>query len=369
MNELNVINLEDTIDDNIPQNDEDTSKGNDESSASESTNDTDDNREDNQEGNEDGNNEPTSSIYQYLKNHGISDPSKIQFENEDGTIDEQDFNSLSPEEQLEILNEISDPGITNEEFETINYLRRNRMSLKQAMETYARQQLDAYLNEHPEDVHTRTYSIDDYSDDDLYIVNLKKQYPDFTDDELLSKLDEAKKNEELYKRETEALRNTYKAQEDEAIAEQEARRQQQVEDLHKTLMESANNFNEVQMDYKDDSSDSIVVEDSDKQIMMSYLLDADENGKTQLVKDLEDPNALIELAWLRTQGADALSNLTQYWKGLLTEERAKNKKLESQIEKMNKKEDPNTVITPSPKKNQTADAFGWKSAWGNEDLL
>ena len=180
----------------------------------------------------------------------------------------------------------------------------------------------------------------------------------FTDDELLSKLDEAKKNEELYKRETEALRNTYKAQEDEAIAEQEARRQQQVEDLHRTLMESANNFNEVQMDYKDDSSDSIIVEDSDKQLMMSYLLDADENGKTQLVKDLEDPNALIELAWLRTQGADALSNLTQYWKGLLTEERAKNRKLESQIEKMNKKEDPNTVITPSPKNNQTADTFG-----------
>ena len=30
MNELNVINLEDTIDDNIPQNDEDTSKDNDE---------------------------------------------------------------------------------------------------------------------------------------------------------------------------------------------------------------------------------------------------------------------------------------------------------------------------------------------------
>ena len=313
MNELNVINLEDTIDDDISQNDEDTQKGNEEPSESEPTNNTEDNREDNTEGNEDGNNEPESSIYQYLKNHGISDPSKIQFENEDGTIDEQDFNSLSPEEQLEILNEISDPGITDDEFETINYLRRNRMSLRQAMET---------------------------------------------DDELLSKLEEAKKNEELYKRETEALRNTYKAQEDEAIAEQEARRQQQVEDLHKTLMESANNFNEVQMDYKDDSSDSIIVEDSDKQLMMSYLLDADENGKTQLVKDLEDPNALIELAWLRTQGADALSNLTQYWKGLLTEERAKNRKLESQIEKMNKKEDPNIVITPSPKNNQTADTFG-----------
>ena len=32
MNELNVINLEDTIDDDIPQNDEDTLKGNEESS-------------------------------------------------------------------------------------------------------------------------------------------------------------------------------------------------------------------------------------------------------------------------------------------------------------------------------------------------
>ena len=122
MNELNVINLEDTIDDDIPQNDEDTPKGNEEPSESEPSNNTEDNREDNPEGNEDGNNESESSIYQYLKNHGISDPSKIQFENEDGTIDEQDFNSLSPEEQLEILNEISDPGITDDVFVIIYFV-------------------------------------------------------------------------------------------------------------------------------------------------------------------------------------------------------------------------------------------------------
>ena len=39
----------------------------------------------------------------YLKFNGIDDPTKIQFENEDGGIDEVDFNSLSREEQLTML--------------------------------------------------------------------------------------------------------------------------------------------------------------------------------------------------------------------------------------------------------------------------
>ena len=43
------------------------------------------------------------------------------------------------------------------------------MSMAQVMEAYAQQKLDAYLNEHPEDVHQKSYAIDDYTDDDLYI--------------------------------------------------------------------------------------------------------------------------------------------------------------------------------------------------------
>ena len=43
----------------------------------------------------------------YLKSYGISDPTKIQFENEEGGIDEVDFSSLPKEEQLTMLKELA----------------------------------------------------------------------------------------------------------------------------------------------------------------------------------------------------------------------------------------------------------------------
>lgn len=308
-----------------------------------------------------------NSMYTFLQSRGIIDPSKIQMTNEDGTVEEVDFNSLTREEQLEILQEVTDPGLTKDEIDTINYLRHNRTNLRQVLDQYAQQKLDAYLNEHPEAKHQKIYQIDDYSDDDLYIVDLKKRYPDFTDEEILSKLDEAKGNETLFKKEAEVLRNTYKAQEDQAEADRVQQEQQQAQDLRDNLMNAASNFNEVQLDYTDDQSDSLVIEDTDKQQMISYILDQDENGKSQLVKDLEDPDALIELAWLRTQGAEVLSNITKYWKETLATERAENKKLRAQIEKLSKKGN-STVVVPSAPNDPPKDQKAY-SAWDNSGLI
>jgi hypothetical protein len=39
-----------------------------------------------------------------LKTRGIDDPSKIKFEGDDGGIEERDWNSLSKEEKINILN-------------------------------------------------------------------------------------------------------------------------------------------------------------------------------------------------------------------------------------------------------------------------
>ena len=307
-----------------------------------------------------------NALYSFLQTRGIKDPTKLVFNNEDGSTEEVDFATLTPEEQLDILQQVTDPGLTEDEINTVNYLRRNQMSMAQAMEAYAQQKLDAYLNEHPKDVHQKSYAIDDYTDDDLYIVDLKKRYPDFTDEEILSKLDEAKKNETLFTKETEILRNAYKAQEDQAEAERVQLEQQQAEDLRNNLIAAASNFNEVQLDYTDDESDSLVIEDSDKQQMISYILDQDTDGKSQLVKDLENPDTLIELAWLRTQGAEVLSSVTKYWKETLAEARAENKKLQAQIDKLNKKNGSTVVVPKAPHVKEDTKAY---SAWDNSGLI
>lgn len=307
-----------------------------------------------------------NALYSFLQTRGVKDPTKLVFNNEDGSTEEVDFGTLSLEEQLDILQQVTDPGLTKDEIDTVNYLRKNHMSLSQIMEAHAQQKLDAYLNEHPEAVHQKIYTIDDYSNDDLYIVDLKSRYPDFTDEEILSKLDEAKKNEDLFAKETEILRNTYKAQEDQAEADRVQLEQQQAEDLRNNLMEAANNFNEVQLDYTDAESDSLVIEDADKRQMISYILDQDADGKSQLVKDLEDPNTLIELAWLRTQGAEVLSSVTKYWKETLAASRAENKKLQAQIDKLNKKNGSTVVVPKAPHVKEDTKAY---SAWDNSGLI
>jgi hypothetical protein len=290
-----------------------------------------------------------NSIYLFLQERGVKDPGKIKFTNEDDTEEEIDFNSLSTEEQLEVLKQVTDPGLSEEEISTINYLRHNNTTLQQVIDYWAQKRLDDYLNEHPEAVHQKQYEVDDYSDDDLYLTDLRHRYPDFSDEELLAELESAKENEDLFKKKTEILRNTYKAEEDQAEAARQQQEAQQVEDLRNNLMDAASRFNEVQLDYTDDKSDSLVIDEEDKQQMMSYILNQDSEGKSQLVRDLEDPDRLIEIAWFSTQGPKMLSELTKYWKGLLAEERAENKKLQAKLDKINKTGTSTVVSTRQPR--------------------
>ena len=100
--------------------------------------------------------------------------------------------------------------------------------------------------------------------------------------------------------------------------------------------------------------------------MISYILDQDANGKSQLVKDLENPDTLIELAWLRTQGAEVLSSVTKYWKETLAAARAENKKLQAQIDKLNKKNGSTVVVPKAPHVKEDTEAY---SAWDNSGLI
>lgn len=297
------------------------------------------------------------TISAFLKLKGIADPKKIQFENENGEIEDIDFNSLSVEEQLTMLQELSDPGLSEHETEVVNYLRKNKVTFNQVIDYFANQRLEAYLNEHPEDRHQKNYSIDDYNDDELYLADLKSKYPSFSDEELLSKLNIAKSDEDLFKKEIDILRESYKAQEDQMLKDAELAEQKQYEDLQNNLINAVSSFNEISLDTKDAESDSLVIEDSDKRQILGYLLDQDKDGKSQFVKDIENPNTLIELAWYRTHGRDVIDGISQYWKDVLKSERKKIASLEKQLEnaKSNK-----TVITSKETKTNSPRGLNWE---------
>lgn len=237
-----------------------------------------------------------NAIYSFLQDYGIADPSKMQFEDENGEIIERNFNDLTFDEQKEVLKQITDPGLSEYEYSVVNYLRQNRVTLDDVINHASQEAVKAYLAEHPEDVHQKQYSIDEYTDDELYIADLKTKFQNFTDDELLSKLESAKANEDLFKKEVDELRTQYKALEDQERETAAARERQEYEDLRGNLTKAVSNFNGIFLDYTDPQSDSLVIEDQEKRDMLAYMLDQDKTGKSQLAKDLEDPDALAEIA-------------------------------------------------------------------------
>lgn len=301
------------------------------------------------------------ALHQYLINKGIVDTKKIKYEDEAGNPVEVDFDSLSKDEQLSIIDELSHPNITDDEIQTIDYLRRNKMTLSQVVDYFANKRLQEYIDQNgaPE----KTYQIDDYTDDELYLADLKSKYPSFTDEKLLAKLDSAKANEDLFKEEIEQLRSYYKEQEDEQMQQQKQQEEYNQQQYTNSLYEAMNKFNEIALDYKDEQSDTLEIEVDDKKRALSYLLDADTDGKTQFVKDIENPDALIELAWLRTCGADALSGQSQYYKNIISERNKEIARLRKQIEK---EKTSNSVVVPTEPKGASKNS---SSPWDTSGLL
>lgn len=309
-------------------------------------------------------------ITSYLKSHGIVDPRKIKFENDEGSFDEIDFNTLSKEDQLTMLRDLGSSDYTDYERQVIDYLRQVQMDLPSVIKYYQDQAIQQYLNSNPDKVHQRTYVIDDYTDDELYISDLKIKFPEFSDEELLAKLDAAKTNEELFEKEVNALREYYKK--DEETREQTEREQaelaerQQYEQLRNTLLDASNRFTEIRFDTSDTSDfDGFEIEESDRQKALDYLLALDSNNESQFDKDLSDPNALFALAYLRTSGRDLINQTSQYYKKLLADTRKDLAKAKKDLEKYEKSDNSKKNVTvQKPKEPRTIDAKTVYDIWG-----
>lgn len=292
-------------------------------------------------------NEEEDALTSYLKSRGIADPTKIQFENEEGEIEEKDWNSLSKEEQITMLQELSSSDYTDYERSVIDYLRKNNTDLQGVIDYFQKKAVEDYLSENPDKVHQKEYKIDDYTDDELYISDMKLKFPDFTDEELNERLESAKVNEDLFKKEVDALRTYYKEQEDLQAKEAEESAKQEYENLQNSLLTAASRFTEIKFDIEDaEDPGGFEIEDSDRQRALAYLLAVDKDGQSQFDKDLSDPNALFELAYLRTSARDLLNGTSQYYKKVIAETRKELAKTKKTLEKYEKKGD-NTTVTPS----------------------
>ncbi|MBQ0113232.1 MAG: hypothetical protein KBT03_08905 [Bacteroidales bacterium] len=284
--------------------------------------------------------EVTDFLQSFLKDYGIQD-GKIRYANDDGTESEVNFNELDQKERLSILRELTTPNLSKEEIDTINYLRENKTNLKSVIDAVSQQAVDNYIKQNgPVE---KTYSVDEYTDDELYVADLKSKY-DMTEDELLADLESAKANEELFQKKIGAIREQYKKREEEIAQKEVAAQEEKVKNFRDSITNSLNSFNEITMDYKDSKADRLQVENSEKNAIYEYLTSQDENGATRFFKDLNDPEVLVEMAWFRLFGADAMSDISNYWKSQLKSVRTA------------PKSEPKTTIVPKDTK-KTLDVF------------
>lgn len=300
----------------------------------------------------------TDVMIEFLKNYGIED-GIITYENDNGETEQVNFNELDSAEQLNILKELVNPGLSDVEINTINFLRSNNVTFQDAIEYYSKKAVQDYIDANGPV--QKEYAIDDYSDDELYFADLKRKYPDMSDEEIQSDVDSAKENEELFKKKADAIRKQYKALEDEKVKEAENSRKQQYEQFTNAIVESVSQFNSISLDYKDKEADSLMIDNDMKNNIYHYLISPDENGESQFAKDLRDPNNWVMMAAYRLYGNEIISNITNYWKNELKTTRREAQKPVKQSQ--------TTVKKVDNKKQEMANYHQGFDFVGGENLL
>lgn len=228
-----------------------------------------------------------------LKLRGISNPDKIKFEDESGAITERSWDSLTKEEQINILaDQREHQETTNElaedEIDLINAIRNSGMSVQDYMQTITPQ-----INQ-PQD----TNQFDTMSDEDLYAFDIlnKVGNDNITDEELDAALEAAKANETLFKKTVDGLRQQYNRLQEEQkqnIAnQQQAAAQQRYQAFANVVNNQIDNFNSF-------AGQPIQLSNQDKDNLSEFMLALDEDGSSALGKALQDPKLLTKAAfWL-----------------------------------------------------------------------
>lgn len=250
-------------------------------------------KEDNQETPPSEGDQEDDLTTEVLKLRGISNPDKIKFEDESGAITERSWDSLTKEEQINILaDQREDQGTNNDlaedEIELINSIRNSGMSVQDYIQTITPQ-----INQ-PQD----TNQFDAMSDEDLYAFDIlnKVGNDNITDEELDAALEAAKANETLFKKTVEGLRQQYNRLQEEQkqnIAnQQQAVAQQRYQAFANVVNNQIDNFNSF-------AGQPIQLSNQDKDNLSEFMLALDEDGSSALGKALQDPRLLTKAAfWL-----------------------------------------------------------------------
>lgn len=263
------------------------------------------------EPNEEIKNEGDDFIDSLLRSRGIQDRTKINFTDDDGEIVEQNWDNLSTEEKLNILNTSEeDPSqeLDESEITLINAIRESRLTPEEYINNLQQQSVNNYI-QNAQDTQ-RSYKIDEYSDDELFIFDLMSKASDITDQEAQEALEAAKSNEALFQKQVEAIRNQLKAQEDEAIQqaqfEQEEQERERFNQYSSQIADYIGEFDEF-------SGYDLNLSNEDRDDLYEFITGVDGAGNNHFAKALSDPETLVKAAWLTLNGQQMIEDITNYF--------------------------------------------------------
>jgi hypothetical protein len=180
------------------------------------------------------------------------------------------------------------------------------MTPEQYINTIRQQAAQDYadsLNANPQ------YSIDDLSDDEIFMLDLQDKIEDITDEEITAALAKAKEDP-LYEKRIAGMRKALKAQEEaynaQLKAEQEQAQQEQFNQFRDSVVNSIQQFNKV-------GDLDINLDQNDMEDIASFILDRDETGMSYMGRALNNPQTLVEMAWWTLKGRDALNSISEYF--------------------------------------------------------
>lgn len=249
-------------------------------------------------------------IISMLKQIGISDPSKIKFENDEGEIEEVSWDSLSVEEKMNILTpESPDPnfGLEDPEINFINLLRDAGITPEEYINYQREQAIEEYrqaLEGNPQ------YEVERLTDEDLYALDLQSRVPDMTDEEVAIALEHEKANPELFEKKMQGIRAEYKALEDERRQNEELleqqQKQEQFEAFQSDVLDAIESLDEV-------GGVKLNLDEDDMEEVANFILSLDSAGVSYLGKALDDPQTLARMAWFALKGDEAFATITDYY--------------------------------------------------------
>ena len=270
-----------------------------------------------------------------LKSRGIEDKSKIKFEGEEGDIEELNWDSLSNDDKLNIINSTNDSqdnDLDKSEVQLINAIRNSGMSPAEYISHIQEDGINNYIQNTSNN--TYNYSVDQYTDDELFVADFISRMGNVTDEEAQEALENAKSNEVLFSKQIQAIRNEYKQIEDENIRqsqiEQEQQANMQFEQFASQIENQINNFTEF-------GGYDLNLDQQEMQDIYDLLTGTDAAGNNYFAKALTDPELLVQTAWFMLHGKQMIDDITDYFQKEIKQVRQKsyNKGLEDSKVKNN----------------------------------